>query len=96
MKLLCAIAIILISVSFILPAYAGCPLAVKIISATPPDKSKDADPSSPIVIKWDKTTYQLPAGLHDFKPMLESINIAGGRYKMGGLLTTEWGIGGKA
>ena len=76
-------------------AYAACPPPVKIISSTPSDKSKSADPASPIVITWDKTTHQLPTAIHDYKPMLESINIAGGRYKLGALLTTEWGAGGK-
>lgn len=76
-------------------AYAACPPPVKIISSTPADRSKGADLSAPIVIAWDKTTYTLPAGIHDYKPMLESINIAGGRYKLGALLTTEWGAGGK-
>ena len=76
-------------------AYAACPPPVKIVSSTPADKSKSADPASPIVITWDKTTHQLPTAIHDYKPMLESINVAGGRYKLGALLTTEWGAGGK-
>jgi len=75
-------------------AYAACPPPVRIVSSIPADKSKGADPSAPVVIVWDKTTHPLPAGTHDYKPMLESINIAGGRYGMGTLLTTEWGIGG--
>ena len=79
----------------VVAAYATCPSPVKIISATPSDKSKSADPAAPIVIVWDKTTHNLPTGIHDYKPMLESINIAGGRYKLGALLTTEWGAGGK-
>ena len=77
-------------------AYAACPPPVRIVSSIPADKSKGADPSAPVVIVWDKTTHALPAGNHDYKPMLESINIAGGRYKLGALLTTEWGAGGKA
>ena len=77
-------------------AYAACPPPVKIISSQPQDKSKNADPTAPIVITWDKTTYALSTGPHDYKPNLESINIAGGRYRLGALLTTEWGIGGKA
>lgn len=79
----------------VLSAYAACPPPVKIVSSTPSDKSKSADPAAPIVIVWDKTTHNLPTGIHDYKPMLESINIAGGRYKLGALLTTEWGAGGK-
>ena len=75
--------------------YAACTPPVKIISSSPADRSKGADPSAPVVLVWDKTTYALPAGTHDYKPMLESINIAGGRYKLGVLLTTEWGAGGK-
>src|SRR3972149_3013099 len=50
---------------------------------------------TPTVIVWDKTTHNLPGVTHDYKPMLESMNIAGGRYKLGVLLTTEWGAGGK-
>ena len=80
----------------VVSAHAACPPPVRIISSTPSDKSKSADPASPIVITWDKTTHQLPTAIHDYKPMLESINIAGGRYKLGALLTTEWGAGGKA
>jgi len=75
--------------------YAACTPPVKIISSSPADRSKGADPSAPVVIVWDKTTHTLPAGTHDYKPMLESMNIAGGRYKLGVLLTTEWGAGGK-
>lgn len=78
-----------------LPAYAACPPPIKIVSSQPPNKSKHADPAAPIVLVWDQTTYQLPAGVHDYKPHLESINIAGGRYGLGTLLTTEWGAGGK-
>ena len=84
--------------SLLLPAsivYAACAPPVRIISSIPADKSKGADPSAPVVIVWDKTTHPLPAGTHDYKPILESINIAGGRYKLGALLTTEWGAGGK-
>ncbi|MCC7203073.1 MAG: hypothetical protein IT393_10500 [Nitrospirae bacterium] len=87
----------LVVTALLLPAYsfAECPPQVKIISSTPADRAKGADPSAPIIIVWDKTTYTLPAGILDYKPMLESINIAGGRYKLGALLTTEWGAGGK-
>ena len=70
---------LLLPVSF---AYAACTPPVKIISSAPADRSKGADPSAPVVLVWDKTTYALPAGTHDYKPMLESINIAGGRYKL--------------
>lgn len=76
-------------------AHAACPPPVRIISSTPADRSNGAYPSASIVIVWDKTTYAFPAGTHDYKPMLESVNIAGGRYKLGALLTTEWGAGGK-
>lgn len=80
---------------FTLPVDAICPPPLKITSSRPPNKSKDADPSAPIVITWDKTTHPLPSGEYDYKTILESINIAGGRYGLGALLTTEWGIGGK-
>ena len=93
----------IISAGLVLPAlllpvsyaYAECTPTVKIISSVPADRSKGADPSAPIVIVWDKTTHNLPGITHDYKPMLESLNIAGGRYKLGVLLTTEWGAGGK-
>ncbi len=97
-KLFNVLATALVLPALLLPAsfvYAACPHPVKIISSTPADNAKGADPSAPIVIVWDKTTYTLPSGTHDYKPMLESINIAGGRYKLGALLTTEWGAGGK-
>ena len=77
------------------PVYAECPPALKIISSQPSNKSKDADPSAPIIITWDKTTHALSSGEYDYKTILESINIAGGRYGLGALLTTEWGVGGK-
>lgn len=77
-----------------LPAYAICPQPVKIESSLPPNKSKSADPASPIVITWDKTIHA-SEGVDDYKPMLESINMTGGRYGLGTLLTTEWGVGGK-
>ena len=83
---------LLLPASFI---YAACTPPVKIISSSPADRSKGAGTSAPVVIVWDKTTHTLPAGTHDYKPMLESMNIAGGRYKLGVLLTTEWGAGGK-
>jgi len=83
---------------FIFPSFSGyaiCPPAIKLLSSRPPHQSKNGDPTAPIVLVWDRTTYQLPTGVHDYKPHLESINIAGGRYGLGTLLTTEWGIGGK-
>src|SRR3972149_11458422 len=73
---------------------AACLPAVRIVSSQPADRSKDADPAAPIILTWDKTEHALPAGTHDYKPMLGSINIAGGRYGLGTLLTTEWGVGG--
>lgn len=81
---------------FTLPVHAACPPSLKIISSQPANKSKDADPSAPIIITWDKTTHALSSGEYDYKTILESINIAGGRYGLGALLTTEWGIGGKS
>lgn len=81
---------------FNIASFAACPPPVKIISSQPPNNSKNVDPAPPIVITWDKTTFALSTGVYDYKPNLESINIAGGRYGLGALLTTEWGIGGKA
>lgn len=74
---------------------AACLPAVRIVSSQPADRSKDADPAAPIIITWDKTVHTLPTGTHDYKPMLGSINMAGGRYGLGTLLTTEWGAGGQ-
>ncbi len=76
--------------------YAACLPAVRIVSSQPADRSKDADPAAPIIMTWDKTVHTLPTGTHDYKPMLGSINMAGGRYGLGTLLTTEWGVGGQA
>ncbi|MCC6543317.1 MAG: hypothetical protein IT392_02300 [Nitrospirae bacterium] len=84
--------------SLLLPisyTFAGCTPVVKIISSVPADRSKGIDPSAPIIITWDKTADNLAGGTYDYKPMLESLNIAGGRYLLGVLLTTEWGAGGK-
>ncbi|MBI5038314.1 MAG: hypothetical protein HZC13_00855 [Nitrospirae bacterium] len=78
-----------------LSVYAACLPAVRIVSSQPAARSKDADPAAPIIITWDKTVHTLPAGTHDHKPMLGSINMAGGRYGLGTLLTTEWGVGGQ-
>lgn len=80
---------------FSLPVDAACLPAVRIVSSQPADRSKDADPAAPIILTWDKTEHALTAGTHDYKPMLGSINIAGGRYSLGALLTTEWGVGGQ-
>ncbi len=88
-----AIVIVLFSSFY---SFAACPPSVKIISSQPANNSKNADPALPIVITWDKTTFALSTGVYDYKPNLESVNIAGGRYGLGALLTTEWGIGGTA
>ncbi|MBI5192593.1 MAG: Ig-like domain-containing protein [Nitrospirae bacterium] len=72
-----------------------CPQVVKIISSSPANNSKDNSIDSSIVITWDDGVMDyLTNGLRDLKPALDSINISGGRYRMGTLLTTEWGIGG--
>lgn len=72
-----------------------CPQVVKIISSSPAYGVKNAGLDNPIVITWDDGVLNyLTNGLRDLKPALDSINIAGGRYGMGTLLTTEWGIGG--
>ena len=95
-KLLYLILIIVSLVCLSLPAYAVCPPPVKIAASQPSNNSKNADPALPIVITWDKTTAPMSAGVYDYKNNLESVNIAGGRYGLGTLFTTEWGIGGKA
>lgn len=75
--------------------YVKCPPVIKIVSSIPQDKAKDSPVDAPIVINWDKAVLNyLTNGLRDLKPALDSINIAGGRYGTGALLTTEWGIGG--
>lgn len=75
--------------------YVKCPPVIEIESSIPPDKAKDSPVDAPIVISWDKAVLNyLTNGLRDLKPALDSINIAGGRYGMGTLLTTEWGLGG--
>lgn len=75
--------------------HATCPPALKMVSSSPVNGSTDIPVDTLITMTWDKTTLQnLTDGIRDLKPALESINIAGGRYGTGTLLTTEWGIGG--
>src|SRR3972149_8592806 len=77
--------------------YAECPPVIRMISSNPAKGSSGIAVDKPITITWDKETLQILSDrLRDLNPALESINIAGGRYRMGTLLTTEWGIGGKA
>jgi len=77
--------------------HAECPPVIRMISSIPANGSSGVSVDTPITITWDKETLQILSDrLRDLKPALESINIAGGRYRMGTLLTTEWGIGGKA
>jgi hypothetical protein len=75
--------------------HATCPQPVKMISSTPGHGTTGVPVDTTITITWDKAALQtLSDSIRDLKPVLESINIAGGRYRMGTLLTTEWGIGG--
>ena len=75
--------------------HAICPPVIQLISSSPGPGSNTASVDLPITITWDKTILQnLSDNVRDLKPALESINIAGGRYGIGTLLTTEWGIGG--
>lgn len=77
--------------------HAECPPVIRIISSIPANGSSGVSVDTPITITWDKETLQILSDrLRDLRPALESVNIAGGRYRMGILLTTEWGIGGKA
>ncbi len=72
-----------------------CPPVIKITSSIPANGSTGNPVDVPIVFNWDNAVLNyLTNGLRDLKPALDSINIAGGRYGMGTLLTTEWGIGG--
>lgn len=78
-------------------AEVDCPPSIKILSSSPRHLSEGASTDGTVIITWDKDTLEnLSDGLRDLKPALESVNIAGGRYGMGTLLTTEWGIGGTA
>ncbi len=73
----------------------ACPPTLKMVSSSPRHLSKGVSTEGPFIINWDKETIEsLSEGLRDLKPALESVNISGGRYGVGTLLTTEWGIGG--
>ncbi|MCC6544487.1 MAG: hypothetical protein IT392_08305 [Nitrospirae bacterium] len=75
----------------------ACPPLLKMVSSNPRTLSDGVSTERPVIITWDKETLEtLSDGLRDLKPALESVNISGGRYGMGTLLTTEWGIGGTA
>src|SRR4030065_49605 len=77
--------------------HAECPPVIRMISSSPANGSSGVSVDTPITITWDKETLQILSDhLRDLRPALESINIAGGRYRMGTLLTPEWGIGGEA
>lgn len=62
------------------------------------------DPKAPIVLALDRAvdmlSYTNPktgkktTAPYDFRPFLNAVNIAGGRYKLGRLLTSEAGVGG--
>lgn len=66
-----------------------------MVASSPRNHSEGASTEGPVVFTWDRKTLEnLTEGLRDLVPALESVNIAGGRYGMGTLLTTEWGIGG--
>ncbi len=76
-------------------AEVACPPPLKMVSSSPRHLSEGASTEGPVIMSWDNETLEtLSDGLRDLKPALESVNIAGGRYGMGTLLTTEWGIGG--
>ncbi|MCC7202341.1 MAG: hypothetical protein IT393_06760 [Nitrospirae bacterium] len=86
---------ILLSSGQLVFAKVACPPPLKMVSSTPRHLSEGVSLDAPVIIEWDKKTLEtLSEGLRDLVPALESINIAGGRYRMGTLLTTEWGIGG--
>jgi hypothetical protein len=62
------------------------------------------DPKAPIVLALDRAVDMIPytdpktgkqsTAPYDFRPFLNAVNIAGGRYKLGRLLTSESGVGG--
>ncbi len=68
-------------------------------------KVAEHDPKAPIVLALDRAvdmmlftdpkSGQKLSQPYDFRPFLNAINIAGGRYKLGSLLTSESGVGGK-
>ncbi len=92
--ILCISHIALFSVQRVF-AEVACPQPLKMVSSSPRQLSEGASIDGTIIITWDKAGLEtLSEGLRDLKPVLESVNIAGGRYGMGTLLTTEWGIGG--
>ncbi len=63
------------------------------------------DPKAPIVWALDRAVDMIPytdpksgrklSHPYDFRPFLNSINIAGGRFGLGNLLTSESGVGGR-
>jgi len=69
-----------------------CSPPLRMLSSEPPAGSDQAAVDAPVVFAWDGKTLEPFAD--ELKPALESVNIAGGRYGLGTLLTTEWGIGG--
>lgn len=74
-----------------------CPPPLKMLSSSPSHLSEGVSTEATVIITWDKNALSnLTEGLRDLKPALESVNIAGGRYGIGTLLTTEWGVGGNA
>lgn len=62
------------------------------------------DPKAPVVIAWDRAVDMVPfidpntgkkgTVPYDFRPFLNNVNIAGGRYGLGTLLTGEGSVGG--
>ena len=79
--------------SEIIPAV--CPPVLKMIGSDPAHNASGVSVAAPIIITLERESLQtLTDNVRDLKPVLESVNIAGGRYGMGTLLTTEWGIGG--
>lgn len=63
------------------------------------------EPKATIVLALDRAVDMIPftdpksgkklTQPYDFRPFLNAVNIAGGRYKLGALLTSESGVGGK-
>lgn len=63
------------------------------------------DPNAPIVLALDRAVDMVPyidpktgkkaTHPYDFRPFLDAVNIAGGRYKLGRLLTSPAGVGGE-
>lgn len=98
-----------ISLSFFMPGVTmaerpeSCPVP-PIMMAGANMNVTEHDSRKPIVIAWDRAVDMVPfidpktgkkgTAPYDFRPFLNNMNIAGGRYGLGTLLAGEGGLGG--